>query len=761
MSELDAGHLDQIIANAHGEIDRDLLTETSEGGLISRGYFHDGPLITQLPSDETLQFLVENQSKGLEIEWASETETITPTGKYRTAALITNTATRVVIGHEEGDQIVEIPHRRVTDATADTGLLRDVLELVSTDATYRLPTTKSAQLDDINDFILKQHADATATAMAAEETDERRDGRTENTESEHDTDPPPEEETIADTDGIPVSGYWQLPTVTAVSTLETEPIQHITAARNALSDGPDVTAEQLIRAHSDLCAAVESTSSDHRPPIDAIHEVIDDIETELVARQTTPQGDEGVDPAADAPNAGAGTAASPTSKNDGEAATGDTGQRDADSSPTEPSEDDPEPAPSGSSPAEDQWRARLLRELKRLDATHAAPVDSHLVAAESRYEPVDYDSAFTNFDAALAEAGLDTTDSPDDQPETGEDTEDETGFDFSKTAAAGEDTEAEGISPNELTELYEAFGMLQAVIDQLLPHLDPQTEAASKEWYQAVYEYWSGEGPAEAPSYGEQQRGRNDFSIDDYRDEYGDGNRITEFQVIDTIPIEDATRDDLGDLDLAVEAKGVVPVTPRSGVPLPVLVRTKAELSNALELLAEFPRYPDATAPAPDSTSEQQELPEGRVDEVTVTIVDGYRDTGSKRDAWVSVQTATGQRMPLVIWTTHNIDADLEIGATYTLYDARHKIWTSDDGEQTHELSSTSDLTIEKRTGPTPAGDSASPDRSGTPRASTKEAQTNEPNENSEQEDPPPNNEDESDGEPEDIVDRLLKDLEL
>lgn len=684
MSHPELQDVDTIIATATGEIDRELLTGTGTGGLITPGYFNDGPLTVHLNPADTLEYLVENHASGLEIDWAAESETITPAGDYRTAALITDTVTRVVIGQTNEDRVIEIPHQRVTDTATESSLLRQTLTLTTDEATYRLATTNTADVDAIATYILNQGAASDTTDPEVPPSEESNTTQPEKSDQPSDGGQPADEESIADSDGVTTNGHWQLPTADTLSALDSGPAASLETARDTLADTPQPTREQLIRAHSDLCAALAYIPPERSGIREAVDAVIDRVETELIERHTNQP-----------------SVTSSTTSDDSTAIPG---------TQTDHGEDGQE-------------------------------------------------------DAA-------TSDSEGDIPSHG---------------SAATDTDQRAIQPNELSELYEAFGMLQAVIDQLIPHLDPQTQSATQDWYEAIYQYWTGAGPDGAPSYGDQQRERNDFSINDYREAYGDGNRITAFQTIETKTIEDVTHDELGALDLAVDASGIVPITPESNTPLPVLVRNGMERDTALDRLAEFPAYPEANTLEP-TTTPTDELPEGRVDEVTVTVLNEYSGTGEKRDAWLSVQTDTGQRMPLVIWTTHDIDADWEVGATYTLYDARHKQWSDDEGATTHELSSTSDLTIVQ------TGDPESPteDTRGTPSsasrqppleddqeeaterdetvASTEESSTRQDSTGSTPADPPEptagsdagdDDEEEEPDEPKDIVDRVLNDIDL
>ncbi|WP_317651905.1 homing endonuclease associated repeat-containing protein [Halorubrum distributum] len=91
------------------------------------------------------------------------------------------------------------------------------------------------------------------------------------------------------------------------------------------------------------------------------------------------------------------------------------------------------------------------------------------------------------------------------------------------------------------------------------------------------------------------------------------------------------------------------------------------------------------------STSSTVSLPDGRVDKVTITVLEIDSNPGSKRDACLQVELQDGSELPLDIWTTHNLSLDWTIGATYTIEQARHKRWETDAGTG-QELSSTKDF---------------------------------------------------------------------
>lgn len=179
----------------------------------------------------------------------------------------------------------------------------------------------------------------------------------------------------------------------------------------------------------------------------------------------------------------------------------------------------------------------------------------------------------------------------------------------------------ESLSANETAELYEAFGRFQAFLDSVCTALEFDENSPTQLWYESIRDRWGGSGPVDAPSYGDQQRERNTFSIDDYREEFGDGDAVTDFNYVDLVEPDEHIRTALPDSIGSLE--NIVPVAPDSGDPLPVVVRSEGELEAAQELLGEFPSNPEAnkepsvegTETDQDATSEEDEI-QGVIDRI-------------------------------------------------------------------------------------------------------------------------------------------------
>lgn len=136
--------------------------------------------------------------------------------------------------------------------------------------------------------------------------------------------------------------------------------------------------------------------------------------------------------------------------------------------------------------------------------------------------------------------------------------------------------EGSEIPPNELADLYEVF---RYVLANLPSDVQPV-------WREAIESITFGGDAlaAGAASYGEQQGERNRFGMPAYRDQYGDGEWVTEFPAIETTTTE-------------VGGKRVtVPVAPTSGRAVP-LQPDATSLERAIELLQEFPPVPAADTP--------------------------------------------------------------------------------------------------------------------------------------------------------------------
>ncbi|WP_436926036.1 helicase-related protein [Halosimplex amylolyticum] len=181
----------------------------------------------------------------------------------------------------------------------------------------------------------------------------------------------------------------------------------------------------------------------------------------------------------------------------------------------------------------------------------------------------------------------DDTDEPSTVDETG-DGSDESVEGDDETKPAVED------NPSPLAEHYDAFrslGIIHRAIRESartdLPDTDPQ-----QQWMDDARLIITEQGWGDQDSgYGGQLMERSPFSISEYREEYGTSERITEFEVVATQSLSPAITA-LLDESLAELESWIIPIAPESDVPLPVLVESEAELTQARALLDEFPAEP-------------------------------------------------------------------------------------------------------------------------------------------------------------------------
>jgi hypothetical protein len=147
-----------------------------------------------------------------------------------------------------------------------------------------------------------------------------------------------------------------------------------------------------------------------------------------------------------------------------------------------------------------------------------------------------------------------------------------------------------GIQANEISEYYEALWNLKQLTATVQTVVDDIDEPM-KQWCSFIKAFLVGKID-EYPNYGKLQLDFNEFAISTYRDVYGDGERTTEYHVINVEPptatvqqlIKNSSQLPATDLD--------IPIAPESEVRLPVIVETEAELDRATALLKEIPKSP-------------------------------------------------------------------------------------------------------------------------------------------------------------------------
>jgi hypothetical protein len=151
------------------------------------------------------------------------------------------------------------------------------------------------------------------------------------------------------------------------------------------------------------------------------------------------------------------------------------------------------------------------------------------------------------------------------------------------------------LTPSPLIEYYEAFRSLRRAIEHIEPRvIDGDLTLPQVQYYQVVSCFTGDiDDRGGAPEYDSQHIERLDYSISDYRNEYGNGDWITDFQCISTVSVESEIEN--ADSYHGYPEYPVVPVSPSEGIPAPVQVTTRSDLKQALSILAQFPAEPAVT----------------------------------------------------------------------------------------------------------------------------------------------------------------------
>lgn len=207
---------------------------------------------------------------------------------------------------------------------------------------------------------------------------------------------------------------------------------------------------------------------------------------------------------------------------------------------------------------------------------------------------------------------------------------------------------AEELQPNELADLYDAFYTV-------LESLPDDTHST---WQVAIESIiFGGEalGP-DASNYGEQQAERNGFTMGEYRDQYGDGNRVTEFPTLTTSKPRPKDRE-------FVDDERRVPVAPESGEIVPLFV-TEDGLAEAISLLEEFPAEPAAESPG-----------HGANVLLDTSGLPGVPSTARKRQQSAETEDADG-RDGGAGGDDLNPDPDLEPNELADIYDGLYLLYT-------------------------------------------------------------------------------------
>jgi len=172
----------------------------------------------------------------------------------------------------------------------------------------------------------------------------------------------------------------------------------------------------------------------------------------------------------------------------------------------------------------------------------------------------------------------------------------------SSKADTSTDTAAGNKRPkqNELSERYELIRNLRKLCKLVI---EVRAEATAEgndsdpiiSWEKRVDEFYCGD-LTDDDSYGAQQAERNPFSIAEYRNMFGTGQRTTEFEHVQVRPLTASVRALLAPhTDVDFEAYRL-PVDTETGARFPIIIESQAELERATEMLDRLPSHPEPAA---------------------------------------------------------------------------------------------------------------------------------------------------------------------
>jgi len=190
-----------------------------------------------------------------------------------------------------------------------------------------------------------------------------------------------------------------------------------------------------------------------------------------------------------------------------------------------------------------------------------------------------------------------TTETDDDPIETDDDPNK---VDTTDSGSQTEDTPqkevVDGVSP--LAEHYDAFRSLGIIHKALHESIESDISKSdpSKRWINDIRSIITAEGFGDQEiGYGKQMATQSLVEISEYRSEHGTGNRVTDYEIVSVDEPSEAVMALLND-ELSGLSSWAIPVSPTSGVQLPVIVESEAELERARALLSEFPDEPPVYA---------------------------------------------------------------------------------------------------------------------------------------------------------------------
>ncbi|WP_277541774.1 hypothetical protein [Haloarcula laminariae] len=138
------------------------LTRTAKEGLRSGEYLADRPAIDAVAEDETVEYVMTNRERGIEIERETTTRVV-PDSRYETVVVVTDRRVIALVGKLGGDRKLTLDIAEITDVATTADRREGRLTLDCADGpTWRLHTEADG-LGAVADYLRRRH-EACATA---------------------------------------------------------------------------------------------------------------------------------------------------------------------------------------------------------------------------------------------------------------------------------------------------------------------------------------------------------------------------------------------------------------------------------------------------------------------------------------------------------------------------------------------------------------------------------------------------------------------
>lgn len=721
---------DRIVEQAIGEVDPSLLEGSGAGGILSVGYFGDGPLLDRLREGEGIHYALQNYSKGLTIGHNGDGIRVKPGGDYRAALLVTDSRLLFVVGQADGDESFSVPFETVTDVRVSTGVLKDRVTVYSERETYDMYVQKGSDIEAIRTHLLEaaKRAGRTESADADPGVDERETG-------EKDADG-------GDTDGGDEAGPTFEEAGSSGNTKTMVGAPNELDVLVASPEGEPVT-DATIRLETDSRSTSASTGPTGRARIEFPADSDQaEIEVEHPSYGTTYQqltltGGRNIEvslPPAD---------------------TGSTRPDESDNPAAGDESDGSQSTGADGPPSEDE----LLEELKALDEQGTRRVTRGRMRAAGRFEPEQYEAVFGTWSAAIEAMESSSEDDEATSPANqGQPSKEEVLEAIAEVAKQVDGrpttTEMHELGRISATTAYRYFDSWDDAVSAALEknEEDSSTGRAESSTDTPVRPSTDGtetpaddEGPTEealleeinrlkdawgrVPSRSEMAN-HGQYSPRQYERVFGTWSEAVRAAGFEPRGSNDPeyTRDEVitAIRDVASNVEGpptVHDINEHAPMSASVLYNYFDSIPEAREAARATEVEPDpvpGSDDGPDSgvTDEEdtpdsdesagssrdagdisgdpladglEEAPEGRLSEVVVEVLEESDPDRSRRTAKVDLRTAGGEEVILDIWEKHDVDWDFEAGDRLRLEEVSLKRW-SIDGTLSHELSTTRDF---------------------------------------------------------------------